>query len=193
MASGGLPEPVVGGVRDLLARPRGRGGAVGGGGREPADGRDPLDVRRAGEAAAVGPGAGRGGGQPQPLDRGGVDGHTRLLPAHHLAAVPGFPRRTAVMRGDELAVVAVEVCPRRGRAPAVPVGDRDAVVDLHARRVSLEEELVAGEDLDFGRDAGVGGLRGGRARAPPQWRRRPRPRRFAGGGSRSLARGGGGY
>ena len=53
--AGRLPEVVVGGVPDLLARPGGRRGAVGGGRREPAGGGDALDVRGAREAVTVAP------------------------------------------------------------------------------------------------------------------------------------------
>ena len=71
---------------------------------------------------------------------------TRL--ADDRAAVLGLPSRAAVVRDDQLAVVAVEVGAGSDEPPAVAGRTGVAAVDLDADRVADEEDLVAVLDID---------------------------------------------
>src|SRR5215207_6067548 len=74
-------------------------------------------------------------------------------------AVPSSrsPSGPAVVGGDQLAVVVVEVCPRGDEPPLVNGFGCVARVDLHAGGVADQERLVA---LEHGDVAGHGGRRG---------------------------------
>ena len=188
VASGGLPEPVVRAVRDLLARAGGARRCIRAARGQAADGRDALDARRAGEPGAVGPGAVRA---RRSRSHGIAVGSTVTPVARgdDLAAVPGLPGRAAVVapdracRGRRRGLRAASRRSRRSRRR--PRRSRRSA----RRRVRLQEELVAGLDLDLRGDAGLrrlcgagagserdGGADGGASQAVGAGRTRPRRR-----------------
>ena len=149
--------------------PRRAGRATGGG--------DPLDVGRVHQPVAVRASGRRRGGQPQPANRGGIDGDAGLDLAHDLAAVLGLPRRPAEVGDDELAVVVVQIRPGCDETPGEAARGGISGVDLNAGPVADQEHLVAGRNLDLAPDRrrpwpGLGhGL--SPARPPPQRRSPP--------------------